>query len=64
MNRIKSINSYAFEASLELYSDLTIGRLIDACAQDSGDKIAYLSVHQNIEKSYQEFYSDISFDHF
>ena len=64
INRFKSSFSYAFEPSLVPYSVLTIGQLIDDCAQDSGHKTACVSVHQNIEKTYQEFNSDVSYDVF
>lgn len=62
--RLKSIYSYAFEPSLEPYSVLTIGQLIEDCAQDSGHKTACVSVHQNIQKTYAELNSDVSIGYY
>jgi len=62
INRFQSNYSYAFEPSLEPLSVLTIGQLIEDCAQDSGDKTAIVSVHQNMSKTYEELNSDVMFE--
>ncbi|CAG2177063.1 unnamed protein product, partial [Oppiella nova] len=50
--------SYVFEPSLEPLSAQTVGQLIATCAEDSPDRTAVVSVHQNISKTYGELNSD------
>ncbi|XP_054164492.1 medium-chain acyl-CoA ligase ACSF2, mitochondrial-like [Oppia nitens] len=54
----KTSYSYTFEPSVDRYSGQTIGQLIGNCARDSGDKLAVVSVQQNIRKTYGQLNAD------
>ena len=60
----RSKYSYAFTKSNESLSPLTIGQLIEKRAEDSSDKEAVISQHQNISKTYKQLNEDVSIDCF
>lgn len=56
----RSKTSYSFTPSNQHLTPITIGQLLDERARDSADKIACISHHQNISKTYQQLNEDVS----
>jgi hypothetical protein len=52
--------SYAFGPSSESFIPLTVSDLLEKNATESGEKIAVISQHQGISKTFKELQQDVS----
>ncbi|XP_035208740.1 medium-chain acyl-CoA ligase ACSF2, mitochondrial-like isoform X1 [Stegodyphus dumicola] len=52
-------NSYYFMNGDVLLSSNTIEQLVDIAADESGDHVAFISVHQEISKSFSQFRQEV-----